>query len=224
MRPVEPVAITGADVRPVVASLARAFTDDPLMAHLVPDRRSRPRRAAVLFSAVLRHQHLGHGASYTDVDRHGAALWDPPGHWRMSAGEIARSTPGSLRALRTNLVRATRVLTAMEREHPRQPHWYLAVLGTDPEHQGRGIASTLMAPVLRRCDEEGVGAYLESSNERNVPFYRRHGFEVTAELHLPRGPTIWPMWRQPRPPESDHSEGPGPPAGHRPGPGGTGDG
>jgi predicted N-acetyltransferase YhbS len=55
-----------------------------------------------------------------------------------------------------------------------------------------------MEPVLRRADQDGVPAYLESSKERNIPYYRRFGFEVLSELHLPNGgPTLWPMWRVP---------------------------
>jgi ribosomal protein S18 acetylase RimI-like enzyme len=189
--------ITAADVEPVVASLARAFTDDPLMRFLVPDDRHRTRRAGALFSSVLRYQHLGHGACFTDEGRHGASMWAPPGQWRMTLGQIARSTPGSIRALGTRMVAAVRVLTTVERLHPREEHWYLAVLGTDPDHQGKGIGSALMTPVLDRCDEQGVGAYLESSNPTNVPFYRRHGFEVTREIELPGGPTVYPMWRDP---------------------------
>ena len=55
--------------------------------------------------------------------------------------------------------------------------------------------------VLGLCDRDGVPASLESSKERNVPFYRQHGFEVTKELRLPKGGrSLWLMWRDPQPP------------------------
>ncbi len=63
---------------------------------------------------------------------------------------------------------------------------------------GRGFGSSLMAPVLERCDRDGVPAYLEATSERNKQLYLRHSFEVTDEVPLPDGPTMWPMWRSPR--------------------------
>ena len=72
------------------------------------------------------------------------------------------------------------------------------MLGTDPAAQGRGIGSALLGAVLRTCDEDGVPAYLESSKERNLAYYARHGFRVREELDLPRGPRVWLMWRDPR--------------------------
>jgi hypothetical protein len=56
----------------------------------------------------------------------------------------------------------------------------------------------VLGPVLDICDREGLPAYLESSKERNVAFYRHHGFEVTGELSLPEGSVrLWLMWREP---------------------------
>jgi len=99
------------------------------------------------------------------------------------------------------MARSERSLSRITSLRSREPHWYLAVLGTDPPKQGRGIGSALLQPVLDRCDAEGAPAYLESSKESNVPFHRRHGFHVTEEVHLTGGPTVWTMWRDPRTPQ-----------------------
>jgi ribosomal protein S18 acetylase RimI-like enzyme len=93
---------------------------------------------------------------------------------------------------------ANRVFKATEHLHPVQPHWYLAVIGTAPTRRGSGFGDALMTSRLARCDVERSPVYLESSNPDNLPFYKRYGFEVTAEITLPAGgPTIWPMWRDP---------------------------
>jgi hypothetical protein len=62
----------------------------------------------------------------------------------------------------------------------------------------RRAETAALGPVLERCDADGVGAYLESSKERNIDFSARHGFRVMSELRLPRGSRVWPMWRDPR--------------------------
>ena len=80
-----------------------------------------------------------------------------------------------------------------------EPHWYLMILGVDPPHQGRGVGGELMQPVLAQCDRDGLPAYLETQKARNVPFYRKHGFEVLRETEAPSGgPHWWLMKRAPR--------------------------
>jgi GNAT superfamily N-acetyltransferase len=89
-------------------------------------------------------------------------------------------------------------LRRIQSRHPHNPHhWYLSRLGTDPPEQGRGLGSAVLQPVLNTCDRDGVGAYLEASQEGNLSFYARHGFQVAGELRLPRGPRVWTMWRAP---------------------------
>jgi GNAT superfamily N-acetyltransferase len=189
------------DIDAIASSLARAFEDDPVWEYLLPDPASRLRRLAGYFVTAMRLQHLPHASSYTNSARAGAALWDPPGHWRMTLSQYLRGTPKFIRAFGSGTFNAVRTLSIVEKRHPAgPPHYYLAILGTDPDHQGKGIGSSLLKPVLDACDRDGVGAYLESSKESNIAFYARHRFEVTGEIRLPNGPLVWPMWRNPHEP------------------------
>lgn len=108
----------------------------------------------------------------------------PPDTWHLFSADIAER----FRALGA----------VMEAAHPTEPHWYLGVVATVPEEQGRGLGARILRPVLDLCDRDGLPAYLESSNARNLPFYFRHGFVQTGEIVVPDGPTLFPMWRQPQ--------------------------
>ena len=182
----------------MAAALARAFDDDPVMAWLF-GRHPRPRlrRLRRFFSHEAR-RHGAHGQVLTTDEHQGGAFWDPPGRWKESWADVLRSVPVLGPAVGPRIPRALRGLSLIEQAHPRAPHWYLAVLGTDPAAQGLGVGASLMTPVLDRCDEQGLGAYLESSKERNIAYYARFGFAVTGEIHLPNGPPLWPMWREPK--------------------------
>jgi GNAT superfamily N-acetyltransferase len=196
---VEVRKIGAADVPEVAEALARAFADDPVMTYVIPER-NHHHRLRRLFELDLQHIALPLEESYTTVGPvMGAAFWAPPNKWKTPFSQLIRSAPAFLRVLGRNLRPSIRLMTSVERNHPKTPHWYLMTLGTEPDFQGKGVGSALLHPVLERCDAEGVPAYLESSKEANVPFYRRHGFEVTGEVTVPNGPTLWLMWREPRP-------------------------
>jgi ribosomal protein S18 acetylase RimI-like enzyme len=188
-----------ADIPELAATLARAFGDDPIAEWACrPDSL----RQAMLerFHATRVRQLLAHEEVWISAGRTSAALWAPPKRWRLTPLEDAELGRGMLHPrLVWRLPLIAGGLYGIERKHPSAPpHWYLAVLGTDPDFQGQGLGSAVLAPVLERCDSDGVAAYLESSKERNIDFYARHGFRLTGEFRLPRGPRVWPMWREPR--------------------------
>ena len=190
-----------ADLDPMADALAWSFHDDPVMAWLLGDDEDRTVRRLRRFFRMEGARHLQHPFVSTTDDHAGAAYWDPPDRWKTPFRHMLRLAPFMTFALGHRIPRAVRGLGIIEGAHARHPaHYYLAVLGTRPERQGQGIGSALIRPVLDHCDEHGIGAYLESSKEQNIPFYRRHGFEVVEELHLPSGPSIWPMWRDPQVP------------------------
>jgi ribosomal protein S18 acetylase RimI-like enzyme len=189
-----------ADVPALTRMLVRAYMDDPVAMWTAPWEDLRAQTLAGLYSARLR-QMLIHRAIWTDPKRSSAAVWLPP-HCPKTP---LRPNAALLRCLLDPrlLARAPFLalgLRSMSRAHPEgPPHWYLSLLGTDPDARERGLGSAVLQPVLERCDKDGVGAYLESSKPRNLDFYARFGFQVTGELQLPHGgPTMWPMWRAPR--------------------------
>jgi GNAT superfamily N-acetyltransferase len=184
------------DFKPLAEMLARAFYDDPVTSWFYPDDARRMKHARRFF-AIRQRQLARQRLIYTTPERSGAALWAGPGRWREDLRESLMLLP-MLPVLLPRIVRSTHAVREIERRHPVQPHYYLSVLGTEPQQQGGGIGSALLGPVLRRCDSDGVGAYLESSKESNVDFYARHGFAVTERIELPGGPPLWLMWREPR--------------------------
>lgn len=192
---------TRTDVDTLGRSLASAFDDDPVWEWLLPDRSSFTRRAARILACVTQ-MHLGHQSVWMPAGGEAAGIWSPPKRYKVTPREFAPVAHRFLPAAGLSGLRRFASMAPVEKLHPPEPHWYLAVLGTDQAHQGKGLGSAVMAPALAKADEAGVGCYLESSKESNIPFYARHGFEVTGTYDLGKGsgPRLWLMWRDPQPP------------------------
>lgn len=189
--------VTHAEFAAVGRALSLAFEDDPVMSFLFPHARTRTRRLTSFYAVVL-PLIADHGLVHADTDLHGAAVWLAPSPPRPGRLEGALLALRMLFTLRGSAGRADALNQTILPARIHEPHWYLALLGTEPSQQGRGLGSALLAPNLEKCDQQGLPAYLESSKQANVPFYQRHGFEVVCELTVPGGPSVWPMLRKPR--------------------------
>jgi ribosomal protein S18 acetylase RimI-like enzyme len=194
--PVRPAE--GTDVAALTRMLVRAYMDDPVAMWICKSNPLRTRLLETLYSARLR-QLLLHQGVWTNAEHSSAAVWVPPALGQPSVrpnATLMRCVLDPRLMVRLPLLAVG--FSAMQRKHPRNtPHWYLSLLGTDPDAQGHGFGSAVLQPVLERCDLDGVGAYLESSKPRNIDFYGRFGFRTIGELQLPYGPKMWPMWREP---------------------------
>jgi ribosomal protein S18 acetylase RimI-like enzyme len=192
---------TLADAPRLAQALASAFQDDPVIAWVFPDEHRRRGVLAAFMEFRLRELAFPHDEVWMTAGGAAAAVWlPPPGRWQLPRSQRLRLLPPLVRffGLRTASVLAG--LERMEQRHPdNRSHWYLFILGTEQAAQGQGLGSALLAHMLAHVDADGMPVYLESSNERNLALYGRHGFEVTTEVAIPGGPRIWPMWREPRP-------------------------
>lgn len=174
---------------------ARAFHDDPALRWISTD----PGFLQRFFELTL-PVFLPQGLSYMTSDESGAAAWLGPGtklEWPFTLANIWKAvTVAGLGGLLRFGISGMKT----EKCHPREPHYYLFLIGAVPESQGQGIGTALMSKMLRRCDQEQMPAYLENSKEANLAFYKGHGFKVLEEIRFTRNaPPIWLMWRDPQP-------------------------
>jgi GNAT superfamily N-acetyltransferase len=190
------------DVRDMSHTLARAFCDDPVMIWLLPNEKARAAQTYRFFATMIRHHHLarrGVEVACGEGGIGGAALWDPPNRWQETGWAHLAMIPTFIRVFGPCSTRWRAMQELMKRAHPEEPHWYLAVIGSDPTVRGQGFGQALMRSRLDRCDAQYCPAYLESSKPENVPYYERFGFTLTREIELPDGgPPLWAMWRPPR--------------------------
>ena len=180
----------------VAHMVAAAFADDPAWAFLLSSEYDRlaPLLAAALFDTRVATRHV-----WVTSDLDAVAMWEYMGTDTISSPDheqvwrAYRAVAGAPAWER--LVEYDR---AVDEVRPRAPHWYLGVLATRPERQGRGLATAVMGPVLAQADREGVDCCLETSTHANTLFYERRGFTESTDVHIASGPPTWWLRRAPR--------------------------
>ncbi len=205
------------DIPAAAALLARGFAEEPGNRAMFPDPELRERLAVLVFTHQL-HATVPYATAFgalLDGQLGGAAIWHAPkmtpisvrGQFELLAG-LARQAPQLVRGLPDlgavvlrHAAAVPRVVSGRHRAVTTAsagPTWHLAFLATDPQLRGRGLARCLLDHVLDRCDEDGLAAWLETTDPVNPPLYERFGFRTVG--HIERAgwiPGLWVMRREP---------------------------
>lgn len=197
MRNGENVAVRRIDIESkeeidsAMSALTLAFACDPVMRWMYPSADDYLRHYRPLME-IFGGASLTAKTAWIGDDSGGAALWFPPGV-HGDGDSIGQQMFSSVAEEKHETLGA--VLQQMDDHHPKEPHWYLAVIGVDTAHQGKGLGAQLMRAGLECCDADGLPAYLESSNPANISLYERHGFRRIGEIQVGDGPLLRPMLR-----------------------------
>jgi GNAT superfamily N-acetyltransferase len=202
MSDIEAVPLTEAQLEEAARALALAFQNDPLQSYVLPDPEERAVRSPAHFSTLLRFGRIFGEVYTTPGTPQGAAVWQPPGVEVTPESAVSAGfdrLPAHIGADAMN--RLGRVLDYLEAVHRRDlspEQWYLMIVGVAPARQGHGVGRALLQPVLSRTDSAGMPCYLDTSQQRNLPFYQKLGFHIVTESVEPEsGLQLWTLRRDP---------------------------
>jgi ribosomal protein S18 acetylase RimI-like enzyme len=192
--PAEIRSATSDELPHVVAVIAGAFLIDPTARFAWPVARDYLNAMPLAIDAFA-GACFGQGTAYISADLRGAALWLRP---RVQPNGEALEKVFRETAKPEHLDDLLATFEKMDQSHPKEAHWYLSMIGVDPQAQGKGLGAELMRYAVARCDRDGALAYLETANPRNIPLYERFGFEVMESFQVGAAPRVTPMVRRPR--------------------------
>lgn len=81
-----------------------------------------------------------------------------------------------------NLRKAIKREAEIKKHQPSTPLCYLWFIGVNPSHQNKGLGTRLMEKIISDASVEKRTLCLETSTERNIPWYKKFGFEIYKEL------------------------------------------
>ncbi len=175
---------TGEDLTTAADVLAAAFHDYPWTRHVIPEEGYAQRLREIQYLYLSHALDQGFVAVTGDID--GVIALLPP-HASAPAEDII----GRIVELHGDRIDR---LGQGSPEPAEDESWTLETLGVGPGSQGRGIGGALITFALRDAAARGARAVrLETSDERNVRLYERHGFLVTGVNEVPHAPPVWSM-------------------------------
>ena len=174
----------------VGALMALAFAADPFVRWILPDPHEYVAES-LKHAGVTTAPAFDKGTVYIIGDAYGAAVWVAPDA-KFQRNDAPAEGGADMPEELGELVRKSGAY------RPKEPHWYLAYIAVDPAHRGKGLGTALMNHSLDICDRDHMPAYLESTNAANLSIYKRHGFELLAEVQVGNSPMRYSMLRPTR--------------------------
>jgi len=174
----------------VGALMALAFATDPFVRWVLPDPHDFVTES-LIHAGKTTASAFDDSTVYMIGDAYGAAVWLGPDTKFQRNDDHSNDGDGRPDDLAELVQKSGAYL-------PSEPHWYLAYIAVDPAHRGKGLGTALMNHSLDICDRDHMPVYLESTNAANLSIYKRHGFELLAEVQVGNSPTRYPMLRSAR--------------------------
>ncbi len=165
----------------IIHVLTQSFKNNKSVQYITGTGKSQEKKLKVLINYSLKYA-LAFGKIYLTADKKACALVTFPHKTQTTFRTILWDL--ELVLLCIGLRHIGKVLkreNALKKLHPKTPFYYLWYIGVNPDHQGQGIGTALLRRIRRDSQNAGMPIYLETSTEKNIPWYEKNGFRIFTE-------------------------------------------
>lgn len=168
----------------VVDILTQSFESNQSVNYVVKQDRKRIRRIQTLMDYSFEVCKL-FGDVFISDDGKACALIMYPEKKKTSLKAIMLDIKLIIQCLGIKNVKKTLNREALIKKiQPKKQMTYLWFIGVKPEDQNKGFGSNLLQTMIEYSNQNSRPVYLETSAVRNLPWYKRFGFEVYSEQNL----------------------------------------
>jgi GNAT superfamily N-acetyltransferase len=177
------------DVQKASSIMSRAFFEDPDLKMIIPDDDRRREYLKVMFQPFVRFGII-YGEVYVPTPNiEGVAVWNHSSSKSITTWRSIRSGFfGMVSKLNSEerkiFTRYGKEMDARTKYLLKGEHWFLFILGVDPDHQRKGLGTMMLKPMLKRADSENLPVMLDTNKEANISYYERFGFKVKSEYKV----------------------------------------
>ena len=169
--------------------LVQAFAHDPTLSWYLFGQRAdfEFRRRAYLEAYLGFHlaNHMPVLGAWKDDQLLGVIYFYPGNHRLEQTSLIALGQRIEHLCGAACLDRLDNLLAAFDQRLPQKDLARIEFIAVAPQHHGKGIGSALLATCLDWLRKSGSpGVALETGEPRNLPLYKRHGFQLHDTLQL----------------------------------------
>lgn len=168
----------------VIGILAESFNDNQSVNYIMKQDTKRNLRIRRLMAYSFEICFL-FGDVFLNADKTACALMLYPDRKRATFKSIFLDIQLILLCIGIrNTKKALARESKIKKLRPKDMMYYLWFIGVDPESQNKGTGSELLNDIIKNSDYKERSIYLETSTLKNLPWYRKFGFQVYDELDL----------------------------------------
>ena len=171
-----------ADKDHVVNILSESFADNKSVNYIIKQGEKKAKRIQKLmeYSFEVCFQF---GKVFLSDDKKGCALIIFPDKKKTTAKSIQLDAGLIISSIGLfNVKKTVARESKINRCHPKEMMYYLWYIGVEPAEQGKGIGAKLLKEVIENASSMGRKIYLETSTLKNIPWYKKFGFEIYNEM------------------------------------------